>query len=92
MALKAKDLRALPLITRKAMLKDVLKDSDRIRYTQHVGEEGERLFKMAAELGLEGIVAKRADSPYPRGRTSAWVKIKTAAGRAVDEERAKWNE
>jgi bifunctional non-homologous end joining protein LigD len=36
-----------------------------------------RLFQAAAELGVEGIVAKRADSPYRRGRTSDWVKIKT---------------
>lgn len=47
---------------------------------------------MAAELGVEGIVAKRAAAAYPRGRTSDWVKIKTGAGRAIDEERAKWNE
>lgn len=30
----------------------------------------------ARELRLEGIVAKRADSPYPAGRTSSWRKIK----------------
>jgi ATP-dependent DNA ligase len=37
----------------------------RIRYTQHIVEEGERLLRMAAELGLEGIVAKRADRLTP---------------------------
>jgi ATP-dependent DNA ligase len=43
--------------------------------------------------GFEGIVANRADAPYPRGgRSSDWVKIKTAHGRHVDAERAKWNE
>jgi ATP-dependent DNA ligase len=39
-----------------------------------------------------GIVAKRADAPYRRGRSSDWVKIKTPAGRAIDEMRAKWGE
>jgi bifunctional non-homologous end joining protein LigD len=63
-----------------------------IRFVDHIETEGEQLFALAEELGLGGIVAKRADSPYPRARTGAWIKIKTGAGRAVDEERAKWNE
>jgi hypothetical protein len=42
-AARGGDLRALPLLTRKEMLKVVLKDSTRIRYTQHVGENGVRL-------------------------------------------------
>jgi ATP-dependent DNA ligase len=48
--------------------------------------------RAAAELGVEGIVAKRADAPYPRGRTTVWIKIKTPAGKAIEAERAKWNE
>jgi bifunctional non-homologous end joining protein LigD len=91
-ALRGHDLRRYPLSTRKAMLKDVLKESTRIRVVQHIGENGVRLFAAAAELGVEGIVAKRADSPYRRGRTSDWVKIKTPAGKEIDAERAKWNE
>ena len=35
---------------------------------------------------------KRGASPYRRGRSRDWLKIKTAHGRAIDEERAKWNE
>ena len=92
LGLKGKDLRRLPLLTRKAMLKDVLKDSARIRHVEHIGEEGERLFKMAERLGLEGIVAKRAASAYPKGRTSDWVKLKTTAGRRIDAQRRRWNE
>jgi hypothetical protein len=37
--------------------------------------------------GIEGIVAKRADSPYRRGRTSDWVKIRTPAGMDIQAER-----
>jgi hypothetical protein len=44
-----------------------------------------------AEPGL-GQRSKRADAPYRRGRSSDWVKIKTPAGRAIDEMRAKWGE
>jgi ATP-dependent DNA ligase len=51
-----------------------------------------RLFQAAAELHVEGIVAKRADSPYRRGRTSDWVKIRTPAGMDIQAERARWNE
>jgi ATP-dependent DNA ligase len=43
-------------------------------------------------LGLEGVIGKKANSPYLRGRTPNWVKVKTAHGRHIDEERAKWNE
>jgi ATP-dependent DNA ligase len=41
--------------------------SERIRYLDHVGETGHRLFKIAEELGLEGIVAKHGGAPYRRG-------------------------
>jgi ATP-dependent DNA ligase len=47
---------------------------------------------VAADRGIEGIVAKRTDSPCRRGRTSDVIKIKTPAGRAIDEEGKKWNE
>jgi ATP-dependent DNA ligase len=56
------------------------------------GESGEKLFPAADQLGLEGVIGKKANSPYPRGRTPLWVKVKTRHGRHIDEERAKWNE
>ena len=63
-----------------------------MRYLDHVGESGHRLFQIAEELGLEGIVAKHGGAPYSRGRSSGWLKIKTSTRRAIDSERAKWNE
>jgi ATP-dependent DNA ligase len=90
--LRGKDLRALPLLKRKAALEKELKKAERVVYCKHVGESGEKLFLAADQLGLEGIIGKRADSPYPRGRTNLWVKVKTPHGRHVDAERAKWNE
>jgi len=44
----------------------------------HLEPHGEALFAKAAELDLEGIVAKRADSPYRAGRQPTWAKIKNA--------------
>jgi bifunctional non-homologous end joining protein LigD len=90
--LRGKDLRALPLLKRKAALEKELKRSQRIVYCKHIGESGEKLFQAADQLGLEGVIGKRADSPYRAGRTTNWVKVKTAHGRHLDEERAKWNE
>jgi bifunctional non-homologous end joining protein LigD len=66
--LRGKNLRALPLLKRKAALQKELRRSERIIYCQHVGESGEKLFQAADQLGLEGLIGKRADSRYVRGR------------------------
>jgi len=92
LVLRGKDLRQMPLLKRKAALQTLLVKTERIVYCQHVGEMGEKLFQAAEGLGLEGVIGKKADSPYIRGRTRSWVKVKTAHGRHIDEERAKWNE
>jgi bifunctional non-homologous end joining protein LigD len=90
--LRGKDLRALPLLKRKATLEKELTRTERIVYCKHIGETGEKLFQAADRLGLEGVIGKKADSPYRAGRTPNWVKVKTAHGRHIDEERAKWKE
>jgi bifunctional non-homologous end joining protein LigD len=89
---RGKDIRSLPLLKRKAALKEELKRVERIVYCQHIGESGEKLFQAADQLELEGVIGKKADSSYRAGRTTNWVKVKTAHGRHIDEERAKWNE
>jgi bifunctional non-homologous end joining protein LigD len=92
--LKGKDVRSRALTARKALLSSLTADVQRIRYCDHIDEQGVTLFRLANELELEGVVAKRADAPYPNGgrRSTDWIKIKTAHGRHIDEERAKWNE
>ena len=40
-----------------------MKRTDQIVYCKHVGESGEKLFQAADELGLEGVIGKKADSP-----------------------------
>jgi bifunctional non-homologous end joining protein LigD len=70
------DLRALPLIERKALLREILPPLGALRYTDHVEKDGQELFREIEALGLEGMIAKRASSPYGAGRSSDWQKIR----------------
>lgn len=79
------DLRELPLIKRKEILKDIL---DRhamsyTRYSDHVLKKGIALFKEASKLHLEGIIGKKTSSPYASKRSANWVKIKTTLRQEV---------
>lgn len=75
------DLRKLPLIERKERLKTLLDSSSLtyVRYSEHVEEKGVALFEQALQHHLEGVVAKRKDSPYLSLRSKQWLKIKTQA-------------
>jgi bifunctional non-homologous end joining protein LigD len=70
------DLRGAPLLHRKQLLQRLLHGSGRIRYADHQPEQGKELFALAKESGLEGIVAKRADSRYVSERSINWLKLK----------------
>ena len=70
------DLHKVPLIERKELLRRVLREDSRIRYSDHVLEKGEEIYQLAVTRNLEGLVAKRIDSPYHEGRSSSWMKIK----------------
>ena len=70
------DLRNSPLEKRKELLQKLLRPCDKIRYSDHVIEQGIELFQIAKERRLEGIIAKRRDSPYLGKRTSSWLKFK----------------
>lgn len=72
------DLRARPLIERKEQLETLLAPLKKthIRYSDHVMEKGVDFFKEAKKLGLEGIVAKDAQSAYVMKRSNSWLKIK----------------
>ncbi|HEU4748119.1 MAG TPA: non-homologous end-joining DNA ligase, partial [Gemmatimonadaceae bacterium] len=71
------DLRPLPLLRRKQLLKDVVPALGAVRYLDHIEREGEAFLEKVNEMGLEGIVAKKADCPYRKGRSPHWLKIKT---------------
>jgi bifunctional non-homologous end joining protein LigD len=76
---ESEDLRQLPLRRRKARLRDALAFRGPLRFTPHRNERGEELFRDACERGLEGVIAKRADSPYHSGRSRDWLKFKCHA-------------
>jgi bifunctional non-homologous end joining protein LigD len=77
LAVEGHDLRQLPLADRKALLRSVLPPAGIVRYLDHFERDGEALYEQVKARGLEGIMAKRADSPYRAGRSSAWLKMRT---------------
>jgi bifunctional non-homologous end joining protein LigD len=70
------DLRPLPLVERKRLLKSVLPPPGPLRFVDHVLEQGEALYDEVSRLRLEGIVARRARAPYRAGRSPDWLKIR----------------
>ena len=84
------DLREAPLLKRKQLLQRLLHASERFRYSDHQLEHGKELFELANEAGLEGIVAKRVDSPYVSDRSTYWVKLKVR--KALDAVVGGWTE
>jgi bifunctional non-homologous end joining protein LigD len=84
MFLDGEDLRGLPLAERKKRLKAVLPKHKLIGYSRDRRTFGVKFFEEAERKGLEGIMAKRADSPYLSGaRTGDWLKIKTSKRQEV---------
>ena len=72
------DLTNLPLLRRKELLKKILPSDPRIRFSEHVVNEGVLFFRVAKEKGLEGIIAKHGSSLYEAGkRSKQWLKLKT---------------
>lgn len=75
--LNGRDLRSLPLIERKSILKSVLKIDSRIRFLDYIEERGKKFFQLCKKQGLEGIIGKMKNSVYETGqRAKSWVKIK----------------
>ncbi|NGX31334.1 MAG: hypothetical protein K940chlam8_00700 [Chlamydiae bacterium] len=70
------DVKKLPLIERKKLLKKSLRFNNLVKYTAHRVGMGESYFKTAQKQGWEGIIAKRADSTYKSRRTTDWLKFK----------------
>lgn len=72
------DLTDLPLTERKKYAQKSIPKSNAILYSDHVEAEGEKFFQEIIKLdGLEGMMAKRANSTYEEGRRSrSWLKIK----------------
>lgn len=74
------DLRKLPLHKRKDLLRQLLEATDpkpaTILVSDHIEGDGRPFFERASDMGLEGIVSKRADAGYEHGRSKTWLKVK----------------
>jgi len=74
------DITRAPLLERKRLLRGLLENSSfndtQILYTDHIQGQGSDVFAHACRFALEGVVSKRADSPYEQKRSRNWVKVK----------------
>ena len=71
------DLADVPLLKRKEILKQFIPQTDGpLRFVESITGNGPSVFQGASQLGVEGIVSKRATSNYRSGRHDAWLKSK----------------
>jgi DNA ligase D-like protein (predicted ligase) len=75
-----RDVRPLPLLERKELLRTLLSFDDPLRFTEHRDTEGEAYYREACAVGWEGVIAKRTDAPYKGTRTKDWLKFKCESG------------
>jgi len=77
LSLDGMDIREYPLIKRKEMLEELMKDAPKsIYYSRHVSGYGKESFDAACAGGMEGIIGKKADSIYSGTRNGDWIKMK----------------
>ncbi|RYY43621.1 MAG: DNA ligase D, partial [Chitinophagaceae bacterium] len=73
-----KDLCNTPLTERRKLLREVISETNSLRVSKTFEGSGDEAFAFAASLGLEGVIAKKADSLYlPGKRSKEWLKVKT---------------
>lgn len=71
------DLHTVTLLERKKLLKQVMKQTSKLKFSSHIAEKGEEYFRKAEKLKLEGVMAKNGESFYEEKRSNEWLKIKT---------------
>jgi bifunctional non-homologous end joining protein LigD len=75
---------SLSYAERRSLLEELELDGPAWRTPSYHRGEGQALLDATAELGVEGVVAKRLDCPYEPGRrSSAWVKVKNVTTQSV---------
>ncbi len=70
------DLRQVALSERKQLLESILTPTSVLRYSESFPGAGESMLHAAREAGIEGIVAKHANSCYEPRRSREWLKMK----------------
>lgn len=75
---QGRDLRGLPLMERRALLRTLVQGSasDRIRFSEAFEARPEDLVPSACKLGFEGVIGKRRQAAYVGGRSADWIKLK----------------
>lgn len=73
------DVRDLPLRARKSLLQQCISFHGPLVYTEHRDRDGEAFLEEACKLRWEGLIAKRADSPYVSKRSPDWLKFKCSS-------------
>ncbi len=67
----------LPLLQRKSLIEEVIEGTYHTYYCEHIEGMGSTFYKRAIDAGMEGVIAKKADSKYTPGyRSEKWLKIK----------------
>lgn len=75
--LSGMDLRRVPLWSRRALLKKSFSNAPApVHFSEAFELPPRQMFDAACRMGLEGVMAKRRDSPYTSGRTQTWLKLK----------------
>jgi bifunctional non-homologous end joining protein LigD len=72
------DLRKAALIDRRQLLASIIQPGETVKYSDHFAGKGAELLQAVREKGLEGILAKQAQSKYESKRSPNWIKIKVA--------------
>jgi ATP-dependent DNA ligase len=80
-----RDLRARPLVQRRARLEDVVPGNELVFPVRRLAADGEEAWKQVVERGYEGYVAKDEASTYEAGRTRRWLKVKQRAWTIGDD-------
>ncbi|MER9176226.1 ATP-dependent DNA ligase [Mesorhizobium sp. M0955] len=75
--LNGHDLRDIGCKARREMLYSILKPDSRIQFSEALPGDPKAIFYLVDQAGIEGMVSKRADSPYRSGPTSNWLKAKS---------------
>ncbi len=75
--LDGQDLMSCPVVERKAALAQILRPASFIKLSEHIAGDGQAFFKQIEKFHLEGMIAKRATSPYVQKRSKDWLKVKT---------------
>jgi bifunctional non-homologous end joining protein LigD len=75
---EGRDLREVPLRQRRELLAELMRGRElpHVRFSEALSGEAAELRKSACSSGLEGLMVKRADSPYVHARSDDWLKIK----------------